>query len=360
MSYIQFDNIHKYFGSNHVLKGISLGIEEGELATLLGPSGCGKSTLLRCLSGLETVSEGKIWLDGTDITGTDPRRRNIGMVFQQYSLFPNMDVAKNVAFGLHIQKKSREEIGRKVDEVLEMVGLSDKKGQFPRQLSGGQQQRVALARAIVMEPKVLLLDEPLSAIDALLRKNLQTEIRRIQKELNITTVFVTHDQEEAMVMSDTIHLFNQGNVEQSGKPEEIYSNPRTYFAAHFIGRYNILDSERFAAVSGIRFETEQIAIRPESLRISEHGSDKFGEKGSGILAEETDKGENGNSLLTIRAKILSQIIRGNIISYRLTAEIPGRQGIELNADCLFEKEGKYETGRDVLVSVKKEDIITLG
>ncbi len=344
MSYIQFDNIHKFFGSTHVLKGINLGIEEGELATLLGPSGCGKSTLLRCLSGLETVSEGKIYLDGADITQTDPRKRNIGMVFQQYSLFPNMDVARNVAFGLHIQKKGREEIERKVTEVLEMVGLSDKKKQYPRQLSGGQQQRVALARAIVMEPKVLLLDEPLSAIDALLRKSLQTEIRRIQKELNITTVFVTHDQEEAMVMSDTIHLFNQGTIEQSGKPEEIYSKPETYFAAHFIGRYNILESVKFQAVAGMGSETEKIAIRPESLSLSE--------------ANKNERQPEGT--VSMKGKILSQIVRGNIISYRLAVSGSALETIELNADCLFETAGRYVPGDEVCVNIKTEDIIALG
>lgn len=199
MSYIEFKDIHKYFGTSHVLKGINLGVEYGELVTLLGPSGCGKSTLLRCLAGLEQVSEGKIYLDGKDITDFTPKQRDIGMVFQQYSLFPTMTVRQNVAFGLQIQKMDKARIQEKVRQVLEIVGLSEKIDHYPRQLSGGQQQRVALARAIVTEPKVLLLDEPLSAIDALLRRNLQTEIRRIQKELNITTIFVTHDQDEAMV-----------------------------------------------------------------------------------------------------------------------------------------------------------------
>ena len=212
MSYIEFKNIHKRFGDVHVLKGIDLTIEQGEFVTLLGPSGCGKSTLLRCFSGLETVSEGQIFLDGVDITGFTPKQRKIGMVFQQYSLFPNMTVRQNVAFGLQIQKKDKAVIDEKVRETLEIVGLSEKIDQYPRQLSGGQQQRVALARAIVMEPKVLLLDEPLSAIDALLRRNLQVEIRKIQQKLGITAIFVTHDQEEAMVMSDTIHLFNLGKI----------------------------------------------------------------------------------------------------------------------------------------------------
>ena len=192
MSYIEFKNINKSFGSNHVLKGIDLNVEKGELLTLLGPSGCGKSTLLRCLAGLEEVQEGSISLEGKDITHTDARLRQIGMVFQQYSLFPNMTVSQNLAFGLKIQKLPKDEIKNKVKAALEMVGLEEKANAYPGQLSGGQQQRVALARAIVTKPKVLLLDEPLSAIDAKLRKNLQIEIRKIQKDLNITTIFVTH------------------------------------------------------------------------------------------------------------------------------------------------------------------------
>ena len=239
MAYIRFENVNKSFGTNHVLKDINLDVEKGELVTLLGPSGCGKSTLLRCLSGLEQVTSGRIYLDGEDITDVSPRRRGIGMVFQQYSLFPNMSVKNNVAFGLKMKGTPKNEIDERVKEMLDIVGLSEKIDQFPMQLSGGQQQRVALARAMVTEPKVLLLDEPLSAIDALLRHNLQIEIRRIQQNLNITTIFVTHDQDEAMVMSDTIHLFNDGRVEQSGTPVDLYTTPASKFAAKFIGNYNI-------------------------------------------------------------------------------------------------------------------------
>ena len=200
MGYIHFEDVKKDFGQNHVLKGITLDIEKGHLVTLLGPSGCGKSTLLRCLAGLEEVTSGTVSLDGRDITHVSPRERGIGMVFQQYSLFPNMTVAQNVAFGLNMKKVDKETTHRKVDEMLRIVGLDDKAEHYPSQLSGGQQQRVALARAIVTEPKVLLLDEPLSAIDAKLRRNLQVEIRRIQQDFGMTTIFVTHDQDEAMVM----------------------------------------------------------------------------------------------------------------------------------------------------------------
>ena len=190
MSYIRFENIVKSFGSNTVLKDINLEVEKGQLVTLLGPSGCGKSTLLRCLSGLETVTSGKVYLDDRDITDVNPKDRDIGMVFQQYSLFPNMDVAQNVAFGLKMKKVPNAEIDKRVKEMVDIVGLSDHLHHYPSELSGGQQQRAALARAMVTNPKVLLLDEPLSAIDALLRHSLQVEIRRIQQELNMTAILL--------------------------------------------------------------------------------------------------------------------------------------------------------------------------
>lgn len=268
MGYIRFENIVKNFGDTQVLKNISLDIEKGQLVTLLGPSGCGKSTLLRCLAGLERVTSGKVWLDGKDITNEEPRKRDIGMVFQQYSLFPNLTVEKNVAFGLQLKKMPKNQIDTKVKEMLEIVGLGDKGKSYPSQLSGGQQQRAALARAIVTEPKVLLLDEPLSAIDALLRKSLQMEIRRIQKETDITAIFVTHDQNEAMVMSDMIHLLYDGRIEQSAEPAQMYARPATKFAASFIGSYNLLSSEDFKKMTGSSAEAETIAFRPESVRLS--------------------------------------------------------------------------------------------
>lgn len=210
MSYIEFKNVVKQYGKNTVLDEINLNINKGELVTLLGPSGCGKSTLLRCLSGLETVTSGSIILDGQDITHLPANQRNIGMVFQQYSLFPNMNVEQNIAFGLKMQKKSADEIQKKVKNAIDLVDLKGKEKSYPANLSGGQQQRVALARSIVTEPKVLLLDEPLSAIDAKLRKELQSRIREIHLELGLTTVFVTHDQDEAMVMSDVIEPHESG------------------------------------------------------------------------------------------------------------------------------------------------------
>lgn len=336
MSYIEFKNIHKRFGDTHVLKGINLTIEQGEFVTLLGPSGCGKSTLLRCFSGLETVSEGEIYLDGVNITDFTPKQRKIGMVFQQYSLFPNMTVKQNVAFGLQIQKKEKQFIDEKVKEVLEIVGLSEKINQYPRQLSGGQQQRVALARAIVMEPKVLLLDEPLSAIDALLRRNLQIEIRKIQQKLKITAIFVTHDQEEAMVMSDTIHLFNVGHIEQSGSPEEIYAYPKTKFAANFIGHYNILDVKDMNKAAPIKVKSEFVAIRPEAIHISEN-----------------DGGSNADNV-GLKGKITGAMSRGTTVAYTVDCG-----GVEVNADVLFSPKGRMGIGDEVYLQIAKKDILEL-
>ena len=234
MSYIRFENLSKSFGKNEVLTDINLEVEKGQLVTLLGPSGCGKSTLLRCLAGLETVTSGRVYLDGEDITDKNPKDRDIGMVFQQYSLFPNMDVAQNVAFGLKMKKVPKEEITKRVEEMVDIVGLSDHLHHYPAEMSGGQQQRAALARAMVTHPKVLLLDEPLSAIDALLRHSLQVEIRRIQKEMDITAIFVTHDQDEAMVMSDVINLMYQGKIVETGYTEEVLYHPKHEYTKHLI------------------------------------------------------------------------------------------------------------------------------
>lgn len=334
MAYITFKNINKAFGSNHVLKGINLEVEKGELLTLLGPSGCGKSTLLRCLAGLEEVQEGVIMLEDKDITHVDARLRQIGMVFQQYSLFPNMTVEQNLAFGLKIKKLSKEEIKKEVEGVLKMVGLEDKAKSYPSQLSGGQQQRVALARAIVTKPKVLLLDEPLSAIDAKLRKNLQVEIRKIQKELNITTIFVTHDQDEAMIMSDRICLLNEGKIEQLGTPIEVYTDPRTKFAAGFIGNYNVLTPAEFTTVTGEKqMEKNSVVIRPETISISR-------EK------------KNCENCYEFKGKVVESLPRGNVLRYAVDVN-----GIRISADTLFRSFSIFEEGTEVWLSMEERNCL---
>lgn len=334
MAYIKFQNISKHFGSNHVLRGIDLEVEEGELLTLLGPSGCGKSTLLRCLAGLETVQEGSIFLDGENITELEPRLRKIGMVFQQYSLFPNMTVAQNLAFGLKIKRLSKEEIQSEIRKVLIMIGLEEKVDAYPAQLSGGQQQRVALGRAIVTKPKVLLLDEPLSAIDAKLRKNLQTQIRRIQKELNITTIFVTHDQDEAMVMSDRICLLNDGKIEQLGTPVSVYTAPKTKFAANFIGNYNVYEQEVFQKLTGEQAAFNcPVAIRPEVI---------------GIYRE---RPATENSYI-FPAIVKESRSRGNVLRYMMDVN-----GVPVFADTLFRSFSMYEDGAEVWLSVEKRNCL---
>jgi putative spermidine/putrescine transport system ATP-binding protein len=238
MAYLELKNVSKAFSGADVVHDFSLDIEKGTLVSFLGPSGCGKTTTLRMIAGFEQLDEGTIQLDGSDITMVPPNRRDIGMVFQAYALFPNKTVRENVSFGLRMKKTPKNEIRKKVDDVLEMVRLQETADRYPHQLSGGQQQRIALARALAVHPRVLLLDEPLSALDAEVRVALRGEIRRIQSDLAITTVYVTHDQEEALSISDKVVVMNKGLIEQVGPPEEIYRTPRTRFVATFIGTAN--------------------------------------------------------------------------------------------------------------------------
>ncbi len=337
MSYMEISNIEKAFDKNEVLKGISLNIEQGEFVSLLGPSGCGKSTLLRCLSGLETIDRGTFVLDGKDVTETPAQNRNIGMVFQQYSLFPNMTVEENLSFPLTIQKMPKADQKAKIDDVLEIVGLTDKKKAYPGNLSGGQQQRVALARAIISRPKVLLLDEPLSAIDAKLRKNLQIEIRRIQQELNITTIFVTHDQDEAMSMSDRICLLNNGNIEQVSSPIELYTKPKTRFAASFIGHYNVFSPDEFKQAFHVATpDNKMTAIRPETIQIS------------------TEKPQENDAIHTIYGKIINNRSVGNTLHYHIDVN-----GITFKVDTLFRSFALYKNDQNVWLSLEKRNCLAL-
>jgi putative spermidine/putrescine transport system ATP-binding protein len=240
MTYLSISGLQKQFGSLKVVKDFNLAVSEGEFVSLLGPSGCGKTTVLRMVAGFETPSAGSITIGGQDVVHLPPQRRNIGMVFQAYALFPNLTVAENVAFGLTIKGVGRAERDARVAEMLRLIGLPDLGARYPFQLSGGQQQRVALARALAPKPRVLLLDEPLSALDAKVRVSLRNEIRAIQKDLGITTIFVTHDQEEAMSVSDRIVVMNGGIAEQVGAPFEIYNRPATRFVAEFVGTLNRL------------------------------------------------------------------------------------------------------------------------
>lgn len=255
MSYLEIKNVNKYYSKFHVLKNISLSIEKGEFISFLGPSGCGKTTLLRVISGLEELNSGNIFLKGKDISILHPSKRNFSIVFQSYALFPNMTTWENIAYGLKNKKMPKDLIEKKVKSVLEMVGLFSISNKYPNEMSGGQQQRVALARAVALEPDILLLDEPLSALDAKVRESLRVEIKRIQKALNITTIMVTHDQEEALTMGDKIVIFNNGEVMQEGTPEEIYYEPINDFTADFIGKINFIDQK----------DGKTLYIRPECI-----------------------------------------------------------------------------------------------
>jgi putative spermidine/putrescine transport system ATP-binding protein len=337
MSYITIDKIDKYFGKNHVLQGIELKVEKGDMVTLLGPSGCGKSTLLRCIAGLEQISNGKVFIDGEEITQKEAKDRNVGMIFQQYSLFPNLSVFENISFGLKLKKVNKYEIIDKVEKAINIVDLKGKENQYPAQLSGGQQQRVALARAIVTSPKVLLFDEPLSAVDAKLRRSLQSRIKEIHRELILTSIFVTHDQDEAMIMSDQIHLFNNGKIEQSGNPLEMYTAPKSNFAAGFIGHYNIISQKDFLTLTGEkRLVGADIAIRPETIGISkipfELHDDSYQFKGT----------------------INNHTIRGNVIRYGIESK-----GIKLNTDVLFRSFMLFDEGSEIFISIEKHNCLNL-
>ncbi|MDH5540435.1 MAG: putative 2-aminoethylphosphonate ABC transporter ATP-binding protein [Rhizobacter sp.] len=238
--YLRLAGIDKLFGSFKALEGVDLDIAKGEFVCFLGPSGCGKTTLLRIIAGLEALSAGRIELNGSDISTLPPAKRDYGIVFQSYALFPNLSVAQNVAYGLVNQKMARAQIAVRVAELLKLVGLPGSEGKYPAQLSGGQQQRIALARALATAPGLLLLDEPLSALDAIVRVQLRQEIRSLQRELGVTTIMVTHDQEEALSVADRIVVMSQGRIEQVGTPIEVYRDPATYFVADFVGRINAL------------------------------------------------------------------------------------------------------------------------
>lgn len=330
MAFVEIKNLVKSFGNTQVLKNINISIKEGEFITLLGPSGCGKSTLLRCLAGLNSIDGGKIFVNGKDITNIEPRNRDIGMVFQNYALFPNMTVWENIEFGLKIRKEKNYE--NRIREMIEMVGLNGKEEYYPSELSGGQQQRVAFARSLITNPSILLLDESLSALDAKIRKSLRERLRQIQKKLGITTIFVTHDQEEALAISDRIFVLNKGEVSQSGEPEAIYTNPANEFMVDFIGNYNIFKGNDVRAVLGLNEEI--VAIRPESIYVREIGRNYIEE-----------------NFYSIKAKIIDRIIIGNVIRY-----IVEKNGVRFTVDMLNRGENKlYEISREVeLMFMKKE------
>lgn len=288
---IEIDNVVKKYGNNTVINGLSLDINPGEFFTLLGPSGCGKTTLLRMIIGFNSIEGGEIRVDGKVINKIPTNLRNMGMVFQNYAVFPHMSVAENVAFGLKTRKMPKEEIAKLVDDILDVVKITEYRDRMPDALSGGQQQRVALARAIVIHPQVLLMDEPLSNLDAKLRIEMRNAIKRIQQQIGITTVYVTHDQEEALAVSDRIAVMNGGVIQQTGTPQEIYQRPSNTFVANFIGLSNLLPATAYkeGSVQGVDFGGYKVpmnnlqkveagtpvvvSVRPEEFFISTEGGE---------------------------------------------------------------------------------------
>ncbi len=320
MATVELRGVRKTFGEFVAVDRMDLTVEQGEFMVVLGPSGCGKTTTLRIIAGFAEVTEGEIHIGRRDVTTEPPHKRNIGVVFQAYALFPHLTVFENIAFGLRRRRKPNDEVARKVEEALRLVKLEGFRERYPRQLSGGQQQRVAIARALAIEPDVLLLDEPLSNLDAKLRLEVRREIRRLQRYLGITTILVTHDQDEAMSVGDRLVVMNQGRIQQIGTPKALYQRPANEFVATFIGVANLLDGRvergRFVTPSGLEIacaalapESRRLMVRPESVEVLPErpldGTNVF----EGIIEEITYVG--ASSLVPIRLdsgdRLISQV-----------------------------------------------------
>lgn len=334
---IEIKGISKTFEDNKVLDDITLGIKKNEFITLLGPSGCGKTTTLKILAGFETCDEGEVIFEDKKINDLPPYERQINTVFQKYALFPHMNVYENIAFGLKIKKLSKSEIDKKVNEVLKLVDLKGFEKRKIESLSGGQQQRVAIARAIVNEPKVLLLDEPLGALDLKLRKEMQIELKRIQKQLGITFVFVTHDQEEALTMSDTVVVMNKGVIQQMGTPEDIYNEPENKFVARFIGESNITD--------GIMLEDFKVKFCGRIFECVDKGFDKD-EYIDVVIRPEDIKivnKEEGN----LKGIVKSSVFKG--VHYELEVE-------EESMNFILHNTKNFSIGTEIGMDIYPEDI----
>lgn len=351
-SYLELHNIHQTFGDFQALKEISLSLEEGEFVCFLGPSGCGKTSLLRIIAGLDLPTAGQVWQAQKDITYMPVKSRDFGIVFQSYALFPNLTVADNIAYGLASQRVSAKERRARVKELLATVGLSGSEQKYPAQLSGGQQQRVALARALATSPGLLLLDEPLSALDARVRAHLRQEIKRLQEKLGVTTIMVTHDQEEALTMADKIVVMNHGVIEQVDTPQNIYENPTTAFVASFVGEMNFIngivnqcdESLQFAQlqlkadiVGRSHGESVTMAIRPEDIRFSS------GEKNKNTMQAEVIHLE----FLGPRVRALLQI---DALDTQFVAELSVNEMVQLglaphqNISCYLPKDRLHTFG----------------
>ncbi len=351
---IELKNISKYFGTTCALKTVDLSIRNGEFITLLGPSGCGKTTILRLISGFEQPSGGNVHIGGELVNNVPPEKRHVNTVFQNYALFPHMNVFDNVAFGLKMQKMPKSEIKEKVMQMLSIVGLQDLAGRKPGELSGGQQQRVAIARAVVNNPLVLLLDEPFSALDFKLRKHMQLEIKHLQRRLGITFVFVTHDQEEALAMSDRVVVMNQGSIEQIGSPVEIYEEPSNMFVAQFVGDINVLKGEILETItSDLPDSNHAYRAEVEGQIFSVHSDRKFekGDKINILLRPEDLKLEEehlGQSPF-LAGEIIETVYKGATVDIAIRLDT----GLELIAAEFFNEDDEdidYTPGERVAVT----------
>lgn len=364
---VRIEDAVKYFGTVHAVDHITLEIEPGEIFFLLGPSGCGKTTLLRTIAGFHTPDSGRIWIGDRDVTALPPHKRNTGMVFQSYALWPHMTVAENVAFGLDVRRVPRAEVAVRVKRALEAVHMADRAGSRPNMLSGGQQQRVALARALVIEPQCLLLDEPLSNLDAKLRVEMRSEIRRICKERGLTAIYVTHDQKEALSIADRLAILNGGHIEQLGTPDSVYRRPKSRFAAGFIGEANFIDgtvvaigggaltaktmlgemyvSKGNVMRSGIAVgDSITLCIRPESVKIAVDGTPSDENRLTGAVERFSYQGDVAETVLAVEPQCVGAS----------TAELLRISAFELGGGYIRRNEGEHiavEFPRDSLLAL---------
>ena len=331
---VKLENFSKSFGKKEVIKDINLEVYENEFVTFLGSSGCGKTTMLRSISGLDRPTSGRVYIDGVDVTDLEPPQRLVNTIFQNYALFPLMTIYDNIAFGLRMKKVPQDEIDKRVKEMLELVHLTGYEKRYPRELSGGEQQRVSLARGLINKPKVLLLDEPLSALDLKLRKEMQIELKRLQRKLKITFIYVTHDQDEALSMSDRIAVVRNGKIEQIDTPNNIYDNPSTLYVASFIGDANIMEGKVKKVVDDKVYldnnivgyskdykvnDKVKIVIRPENIKLSK--TLKTENSAKGIIDELIYDGSSTKMMIKVGDKIVKVLVFGNDNRYSLGEEL---------------------------------------
>ncbi len=354
MAILKVNNLSKSFGKVKAVREVTFEATEGKVLSLLGPSGCGKTTTLRCIAGFENPDRGEIYLDDRKITSIPPEKRGIGMVFQNYALWPHMTVYGNLAFGLQIRKVPKPEIDKRIKKVLSMVQLEGYENRYPRQMSGGQQQRIAMARALVFEPEIMLLDEPLSNLDAQLREEMRFEFTELQRKLGITAVYVTHDQAEALVISDKIVILDQGKIVQSGSPKDIYSNPKNKFVAGFIAVTSFINGR----IDSFTEEKKKVIVKTDD-GLAIHGfnnSFDIGQKVSVAMRMNVIKfiqDENKNDKNTVnmfRGKIIQSSYLGNIIDYKIKV---GNWEVRTNSDAKY----NFKIGEEVTFYLSPEDII---